>query len=210
MKPSRLIDGEARARIESAVRAAEVGTSGEIVVQVVRRSDAFAAAAWRISALLAALVLVAVDLIRPTLPIAALFALQLAAVALAHLVCLHDAVRRLAVREVELESAAERGALAAFHAGVANRTEGRTGILIYVSLLEHRVVVLGDEAIDRALGPGETWEEVVALVLAGIRQGTIAEGIIRAVARCGAMLAHPLPRAPHDRDEIVHGLILTD
>lgn len=210
MKPSRLIDPAARERIEAAVRTAEAGTSGEIVVAVVRRSDAFAVAAWRISALLAAFVLVGVDLLQPTLPIAALFALQLASVAIAHLACLHDGVRRLGVREVELERAAEAGALAAFHAGVARRTEGRTGILIYVSLLEHRVIVLGDEAIDRALAPEETWEEVVALVLDGIRRGAIAEGIVHAVARCGTLLAHPLPRAPHDRNEIVHGLILTD
>ena len=124
--------------------------------------------------------------------------------------CLLDPVRRLCLREVELERAAGRGAREAFVQNVARRTEGRTGILIYVSLLEHRVVVRGDEAIDQALGPEETWEAVVECVLAGIRRGAAADGIIHAIERCGAMLAHPLPAAQNDRNEIVHGLILAD
>lgn len=210
MKPSRLIDQAGRERIEAAVRAAELGTSGEIVVQVVRRSDAFAVAPWRLAILLAALVLLGLEWVVPAASLHLLSGLQAAAVALAHVACLLDPVRRLVVREDELERAAERAALDSFHRHVARRTQGRTGILIYVSLLEHRVVVLGDEAIDRTLGPDETWEAVVSCVLEGIRAGEAAEGIVRAVERCGAMLSHPLPASAEDRDEIVHGLILTD
>lgn len=210
MTPSRLIPVEARADIEAAVRAAEQGTSGEIVVQVVRRSEEFAAAPWRLSVLAAALVLLGEEWFAPDASLLFLFGLQALAVALVHGLCRFDPVRRLGTREDELERAAHRGARDAFHVHVARRTSGRTGILIYVSLFEHRVVVLGDEAIDRALGPQESWEAVVACVLDGIRAGRAGEGIVRAVERCGAMLAHPLPPAADDRNEIVHGLILTD
>ncbi len=210
MRPSELIGPADRERIEAAVRAAEAGTAGEIVVQVVRRSDAFAVSPWRLAVLFAALVLLGAELLWPGAPLLALFGAQAAAVATAHALGRFDGVRRLALREDELERAADRGALDAFREHVARRTEGRTGILIYVSLLEHRVVVLGDEAIDRALAAGESWDAVVADVLAGIRAGRAAEGIVRAVERCGAMLAHPLPPAAEDRDEIVRGLILSD
>ena len=210
MRPSRLIDPAARERIEAAVRAAEVGTSGEIVVQVVRRSDPFPAAAWRLAALAAAAVLLLTGWLAPGTSLLELFVLQCAAAAAAQGVCLNDAVRRLCVREEELDRAAERGALDAFVHHVARRTEARTGILIYVSLLERRVVVLGEEAIDRALGPDEKWADVVGFVLDGIRTGHAADGIVRAVERCGAMLARPLPAAAQNRDEIPHGLILAD
>ena len=210
MRPSNLIGPADRERIEAAVRAAETGTSGELVVQVVRRSDDFAVSPWRLAVLLAALILLAADWIAPTSSPLVLFALQSAAVFAAHLACVLDPIRRLCVREDELERAARRGAEGAFRQHVARRTEGRTGILIYVSLLEHRVVVLGDEAVDRALGAGESWASVVDCVLEGIRGGQATEGIVRAVERCGAMLARPLPRDLHDRDEIVHGLILAD
>lgn len=210
MRPSKLIGPADRERIEAAVRAAEGGTSGEIVVQVVRRSDAYPVAAWRLSVLLAALVLLAVDRVWPEVSVTTLFALQAAAVAVAQLACLLDPIRRLALREDELEQAARRGALEAFRRNVARRTRGRTGILIYVSLLEHRVVVLGEEAVDRALAPGETWQGVVDTMLEGIRSHRAAEGIVRAIERCGAILARPLPRAADDRDEIETGLILAD
>jgi len=210
MQPSRLIGPADRERIDAAVRAAELGTSGEIVVQVVRRSDDFAVSPWRLAVVAAALVFLAAGWLVPHLSLLALFGLQAAAVVAAHAGCWIDAVRRLCIREDELERAAARGALGAFREHVARRTEGRTGILIYVSLLEHRVVVLGDEAIDRALGPDETWQAIVDCVLTGVRAGHAAEGIVRAVERCGAMLAHPLPPTPDDRDEIPHGLILVD
>ncbi|MBK7948344.1 MAG: hypothetical protein IPK00_06285 [Deltaproteobacteria bacterium] len=210
MRPSNLIGPADRERIEAAVRAAEAGTSGEIVVQVVRRSEDFAVSSWRFAVLLAALVLLAADWIAPASSLLVLFGLQSAAVITAHLACALDPIRRLCLREDELERAAQRGALDAFRLHVARRTEGRTGILIYVSLLEHRVVVLGDEAVDRALGEGESWAAVVDRVLEGIRKGQAAEGIVRAVERCGAMLARPLPREAGDRDEIVQGLILSD
>lgn len=210
MRPTNLIGPADRERIEAAVRAAEAGTSGEIVVQVVRRSDDFAVSPWRLAVLLAALVLLGAEGLASGASLLVLFGLQAAAVAGAHAACAFDCVRRLGLREDELERAADRGAVDAFRQHVLRRTTGRTGILIYVTLLEHRVVVLGEETIDRALGAGETWDAVVGDVLEGIRAGRAADGIVRAVERCGAMLAHPLPRAAHDQDEIVHGLILSD
>jgi putative membrane protein len=213
MRPSRLIGPADRERIEAAVRAAEAGTSGEIVVHVVGRSDPFAVSAWRLGALLAAMLLLAAGLFAPGLSLLELFAFQCAALTAAHGACASDAVRRLCLGEAELQRAAARGALDAFVRHVARRTEARTGILIYVTLLERRVVVLGEEAIDRALAPGESWDAVVALVLDGLRAkgaGRAADGIVAAVARCGAMLARPLPPSAENRDEIPRGLILAD
>lgn len=210
MRPSKLLSQADRERIEAAVRAAEAGTSGEIVVQVVRRSDGFAAAPWRLSAFAAALALLAAEWTAPWSPLLALFGLRALAVVLVHGACALDPIRRLGVREPELEQAAQRSALAAFHRHVARRTAGQTGILIYLTLFEHRVVVLGDAAIDRALAPGESWQGVVDDVLDGLRRGRAADGLVQGIERCGAMLAHPLPRAADDRDEIPHGLILSD
>ena len=128
----------------------------------------------------------------------------------AHAICRIDGIRRAFVFEDELERSAELAALRAFAEQDIRRTAQRTGILIYVALLEHRVIVLGDEAIDRALGPDECWEDVVAFVLDGIRARQAADGIARAVRRCGEMLAHTLPPLEGDRDEIPDRPILSD
>lgn len=210
MRPSKLIPKADRARIEEAVRAAESGTSGEIVVSVVRSCGEHRAAPWRLGAALAGLALLGSGFlpIEGTLP--ELFGLQVAAVCLAHALCRIDQVRHAFVSEVELQAKVEAAALRAFTEHGIRATEGRTGILIFVALLEHRVVVLGDEAVDRALDPGESWGDVVALVLEGIRRGQPSEGLIRAIARCGEILSHPLPIRDDDRDELPQGLILSD
>src|SRR5262249_56991000 len=57
------------------------------------------------------------------------------------------------------------------------RTRGRTGILILATLLERRVVVLADEGIHRALGPDESWSEVVDLAVHGMRHRRPVEGL---------------------------------
>lgn len=210
MKPSRLIGAPERERIEAAVRRAEEHTSGEIVVTVVRDCDRHPAAAWRLGVALATLAL----LVSFYLPVEGLifeiFGLQLAGLVAGHLLCRVDAIRRLFLTDVELQQRAERAAFHAFQEQGLRRTSGRTGILLFVALLEHRVVVLADEAIDHALEPGESWDEVVALILEGIRAGQITEGIERAVGRCGEILSHPLPIQPDDVDEIPHALVLSD
>ncbi len=210
MKPSELIPERERERIEAAVRAAEAGTSGEIVVSVVGRSSAHAAAPWRMSVALAALALLGSPLLPIEGSLLQLFGLQGVAVVLAHLLCRLDFVRRAFITEAEFQRKAELAALRAFAEHGIRRTEARTGILIYITLFEHRVVVLGDEAVDQALGPDESWQEVVELVLTGIREGRASDGIANAVRRCGEILSHPLPVSSDDRNEIEHGLILSD
>jgi putative membrane protein len=90
------------------------------------------------------------------------------------------------------------------------RTAERTGILIFVALFEHRVIVLGDEGVDRVLDPEESWEDVVNLLLAGVREQRATEGILAAVRRCGEILQAHLPAAPKALNQLPTALILED
>ncbi|MEM9174309.1 MAG: hypothetical protein AAGC67_03680 [Myxococcota bacterium] len=210
MRPSKLIGPAERERIEAAVQAAEASTAGEIVVSIVRDADPHPAAAWRLGVGLAAIALVASFYLPVEGLIFEIFGLQVGALVLGHALCRIDAIRRVFVTDRELQLRAERAAFHAFQEQGIRRTSGRTGILIFVALLEHRVVVLADEAIDRALEPGESWNEIVDLILSGIRAGRITDGLEDAIARCGEILSHPLPVQPDDEDEIPHALVLSD
>jgi putative membrane protein len=210
VKPSELIGAADRERIEQAVRDAERGTSGEIVVVVVSACDEYGSVGWRCGAGLAALVFLALGLFAPLLPFTAYLAAQVAAMGVGHGVARIDGIRRRFVAERRLEENAARRAWSAFAEHGLRRTAERTGILIFVALFEHRVVVLGDEAVDRALDPDESWREIVDLVLEGIRGGRASDGIVAAVRRCGEILAHPLPAADPTKNEIVRGLVLED
>lgn len=107
---------------------------------------------------------------------------------------------RLAGRRV-IDTEVHQRALQAFVENGVTRTRERTGILIFVSLFERRVEVIADEGI-HARVPRGTWDEVVALVLAGVRTGSLADGLTRAIARCGELLEREFPRRADDTNEL--------
>ncbi len=210
MRPSELFGPQSRERIVSAVHDAEKSTSGEIVVAVVHACGEYDAAGWRCGAVLAALAFLALALFAPALPMTLYLAAQAAAVLLGLLLARLDTVRRVFISETAMEHNARRRAAAAFAELGLRHTKRKTGILILVAMLEHRVIVLADRGINDALEPGESWKEVVELVLGGIERGQPTEGIVAAVERCGEILSHPLPARADDVDEIRRELFLED
>ena len=85
-----------------------------------------------------------------------------------------------------------RRAIMLFKTGAERRTVGRTGILIYLSLAEHRAEIVADEAITSVTTP-ETWGEAMAALLIEVKAGRPGDGIAAAVGadRRGAGRAFP-------------------
>ena len=210
LSPSELIGPEDRVRIDAAVRAAEEGTSGEIVVAVVRSCARWDVAGWRCAALLALLALGAVGLWADALSIGVTMLIQIAAGGMAFALVRIPAVARAFVSDAALIEAAELRAAAMFAEHGLGNTAGRTGVLILVALFEHRVVVLADDAVNAALEPGESWTAIVDGILARIREDRAVDGLIEAIAACGRILSHPLPAGIDDTDEIARTLVLED
>lgn len=213
MRPSVLLDDAARARIADAVHEAERHTSGEIVVCVARACDEYGAAGWRLGVGLAVMAFLGLMWWAPDPPVTPLLAflgVEAAALLAGHALARLDPIRRLLVAESLMDERVMRRAFAAFTEHGLVRTTGRTGILLFVALLEHRVVVLGDEGIHRLLGPDESWDEVKELALGPIRGGRLEAGILAAVRRAGAILAAHAPGGPRPLDELPNALVLED
>ena len=96
--------------------------------------------------------------------------------------------------------------MAAFTEHGLHYTRDHTGILILVSLLEHRVEVLADRGINEKVPPG-TWNEVVDIIVAGLKSRHAGDAFCKAVERCGEILATHFPRQADDRDELPNKLI---
>lgn len=198
-----------REAVREAVRAAEAGTAGEIVPYVVPASDAYAGAVWKGTALGA--------LTGPLLAWAAYvlggfwgthlnlwIALPAAAGGAAGFLLsalVPPVKRRLAGHEM-LDARVRQRAAAAFLAEEVFRTRERTGILLFVSLFERRVVVLGDSGINRQVEASH-WEGIVATVTAGIRDGRPGAALAAGIRQCGELLARfGVAIRPDDQNEL--------
>jgi putative membrane protein len=207
---SDLLDPKARQRLEAAVLDAEGRTRGELVLAIARACDEYGAVGWWLGVGLAALAFLGLGLLAPPLPWTAYLGAQALALAAGLALARVDAVRRrLLPPALALQRTAERAARCFAEQGLS-RTHGRTGILIFVALLERRVVVLADEGIDGVLDPDESWQGVVDVAVAGLREGHTVEGLEAAVRRCGAILARHLPAPERDPNELPNAVVLLD
>jgi putative membrane protein len=195
--------------VEDAVRAAEAGSSGEIVTYIAARSDEYHSARWRgatYGALLGALVAVTVLFRSDVWGLwveAWLLGLPLVCGALGYVLPLaFDSIRYSLVDSELLEERVYRRAREVFLQEEVFDTQERTGILIYVSVLERRVEVLADSGIRLAVPPLE-WEEVAALMEGAFAAGTPGAGLVSAVQKCGSILeSFDLQRRSDDANEL--------
>ena len=209
MNPRDLFSDADRQRIADAVRRAEDRSRGEIVTAVTAASDDYDGALWRgatFGALAGPLLLAVLDWAAgwwgsPSAWIMLLAAAGGAAAALLVVGASGTLVRWLTPAD-EIDRRVERAARSAFLEHEVFATRDRSGVLLFLSLLERRVVVLGDSGIDAVVEPGE-WTGIVDGVARGIRAGRPADALIEAVETCGALLERTgLERRPDDRDEL--------
>jgi uncharacterized membrane protein len=80
-------------------------------------------------------------------------------------------------------------------------TAARNGVLIYVSIEDHKLAVLGDRAIHERVGQAY-WDDLVQAVLTHFRRAQFREGLVHAVAEVGKALRRHFPRRPDDVDEL--------
>ena len=118
------------------------------------------------------------------------------------------ALKRLFISNREIDEEVEEAAMTSFFKQGVHRTREETGVLIFVSLFEHRVWVLADRGINRKVSQDQ-WHAIVADIIQGIRQHRAGHAIAEAVARIGRLLAEHFPRRKDDRDELAN-LIVED
>ena len=93
-----------------------------------------------------------------------------------------------------------------FKVGTEAKTLGRTGVLLYVSLREHRADIVADEAIAAKVAP-EVWGDAMAALIDLVRKGKPGEGMAEAVRQMGVVLAAHFPRGSENPNELPDRLI---
>jgi putative membrane protein len=116
------------------------------------------------------------------------------------------ALRRCFTARQEIDEEVRERALVAFVEQGLHHTRDATGILILVCLFERRVEVLADQGIN-AVVPQQTWQEIVDMVVDGLRCGRACEALCQAIGRCGNLLEEQFPVRTDDVDELPNLII---
>lgn len=206
-KAEELFSAEEQERIRKAIEDVEAHTSGEVATMVVDRSDSYREAEILGAVLVAGLLALILAVLFHHITIWSYVPMVLVLFLPAHLLIRH--VPRLGLpfagaKRIE-EAVRERAVRAFFEEGLY-RTRDETGILIFISLLEHKVWILGDRGINEKINP-ESWQALAQQVAEGIKANNAADAVVRVITQCGEELRKHFPKKDDDIDELTNLLL---
>ncbi|HKZ16196.1 MAG TPA: hypothetical protein VJ161_01865 [Geobacteraceae bacterium] len=105
-----------------------------------------------------------------------------------------------------VEEAVRERAVRAFFEKELYRTREETGVLIFISILEHKVWILGDRGIDRKI-PVTLWREFAHELSVGLHEKRACETLCDIIGKMGRELAQYFPRRADDANELSDKLI---
>ena len=147
-------------KIQEAVKNVEAKTSGEIVPYFVKRSDNYTEAPFIASFIVGVILIIAVNLLSQMWLLPFKFDLliySLIGVGTVGLVFLAVAIcpflKRAVISEQKEIKMVNKRAFEAFVSEEVFNTKDRTGILIFISGLEHNVEIIGDSGINQKVKP---------------------------------------------------------
>jgi putative membrane protein len=111
------------------------------------------------------------------------------------------------ISRTRLTQAVRDRALRAFYEQGLHRTAHATGVLIFISLFERRVWILGDRGINERIAQQE-WDAMIEQLVTGIGQQQITAALCAVIGRCGVLLRTHFPPQSADANELSDDVIL--
>lgn len=181
-------------KVSEAIRNLELESSGEIVPYIAKRSDDYDEAKWfsAVYFLGASLIIEVILSYLWLLPgfftpmISSLISLGFGVVG--YLIpTLFPRTRLIFISDERMMERVGEKALEVFVDEEVFNTRERTGILIFVSRLEHKVLVLGDSGINAKVEQTD-WTHVVDIIINGIKTDKVIDGLSEAINACKKLL----------------------
>ncbi len=190
--------------VESAVTDVESRTDAEVIVVAAPRSGRYLDVAVLFGCGVAWLLLLAV-LFSPWAFRPAFIPLELPVVgaAAAWLANRSPALLRLLTRRARRQRQVREAADAAFHQELVHGTRNRTGLLIYVSALEDRVLVLTDVGLDARV-PRAEWNSLAWGPGSNPHRPHDLDHFLAGLKSAGDILARHVPALDDNPDEIAN------
>jgi len=219
------LNEQEHARVTAAVAAAELTTSGEIVTVLADRSDGYSEVIlWYAIALAFTAMSIFAFVPAPFMNLwdqliggwmhewttgglaSMTIGLGLLTFVLSWLILSWEKLTFLLLPGPVKTARVHTAAVRHFKVGAERRTHGRTGIMLYLSMKEHRAEIVADEPIAELVS-AEVWGEAMADMLVEIRKGNIADGLVAGIRDVGVVLSEHFPRAEDDENELPDRLI---
>jgi len=198
---------EDKERIRRAVESAEAHTSGEIATMVVDQSDRYREAEVLGGILLAGLAAVIIAVATQHTSIWSYLPLILLLSYPARLLFYRfPRLKFPFVNKRRMMHAVRERSIRAFFEKKLYKTRDENGILIFISILERKVWILGDRNIDRRI-PHETWQALAREVSTGIKSGRASEALCAVIEKSGKILAEHFPKTADDVNELPDDLL---
>jgi putative membrane protein len=194
-------------RIREAVRSVEGGTSGEIATMVVDESDRYLEAEVLGGILVGGLAALIISVLIEHVTIWTFIPVQCVLYFPARFLFIYfPRLKTPFVNKKRMSHAVSDRAVRAFYEKGLYRTRDENGVLIFISILERKVWILGDRGVDRKISP-ESWEAHATEISAGIREGKTCDALCSVIGKCGLVLAEHFPRKADDTNELADELI---
>lgn len=192
---------EDEARIEAAIADLERRSAAEIVTVIAQRAAGYAAypALWAASSAL--LIGWVAALIDPALPLSHVVFVQGAALIVAATLFYLTPLGIKLVPSAVKQARAAMLARLEFANLVNDRTRQRNGLLLFVSLAEHYIEIIADDAVATAIPP-ERWQQLVGQFQEKAKRAPLSDSLLSLIAACAAVLAHHFPARPGQEDEL--------
>ena len=202
-----LADDE-RTRVTATVKEAEKLTAGEIVVMIISASYSYPMANVVGAAVFSLpLALIFATLVGEWMWIGSHNMWLFLGFLIVFFILFHEVIKRTSwlkrrfISEREFKEEVEEAAITQFFNRGLYRTRDETGVLVLISVFEHKVWVLADQGINAKVDEGQ-WDEIVKIIINGIKQKRQAEAICKAVEKIGNLLKEHFPIKPDDTNEL--------
>jgi putative membrane protein len=202
LKAERFFSEQEKKEISQAIKAVEQRTTGEVAVILVEQSDPYPEGEFLGAILMGGLLAFVLTLIFFQgqiwflIPLHFLFAFPLFI-----LFKKTPFLKTPFIGTRRQEEAVRRRALQAFYEKGLYKTRGNTGVLFFLSLLEHKVWVLADQGIYEKIRQ-EKLNQFARQVSGGLKEKRAGQVLVQAIGEAGDLLAQHFPMAPGDSDEL--------
>ena len=115
-------------------------------------------------------------------------------------------LKRRFISRREIDEEVEEAAINTFFNQGLYRTRDANGVLLFISVFEHKVWLLADKGI-HAKVPKAEWENLIDRITQGILSGQRVDAICKAIDNIGELLQSHFPVKPDDTNELKNLII---